>query len=198
MDSSNVRKSNIRKGKVEIKKVEEKSKNCATFSKCKQVWLWLPDPDSVIRRYHGGAEGGEEGYHNRAAKRRFQEGVETLKLKYEATEAKLKEENMHHEDTTEGKKNGLVFTEWWDLSLEDMGFEQVEEFKNCLEDLKIKLVAAREKKKKKEVDNSLPPLPVALQPLPVASSPMQSLSDVSFLNEGFNGYGVWNCVIFQT
>ncbi|XP_061353143.1 MADS-box protein AGL71-like [Gastrolobium bilobum] len=207
---------NIRKGKVEIKKVEEKRKRYVTFSKHKQGLFikvtelsllcqaetalvinsqkgklyacGYPDPDSVMHRYQGGDGGG---YHNRAAKTRFQQGVETLRLKFDATEEKLKEENMHHEKITEGKKNGLVFTEWRDLSIEDMGFEQVEEFKNCLEDLKKKLVAAREKKKKK-VNNSLPPLPVAHLPLPVASSPMQRLSDVSFLNEGFKVYGVWN------
>ncbi|XP_061345324.1 MADS-box protein AGL71-like [Gastrolobium bilobum] len=216
MDSSSVRKPNVRKGKVEIKKVQEKSKRYVTFSKRKQGLFnkvtelsllcqaetaliinsqkgnfyacGYPDPDSVIHRYHSGSEGG--GYHNHAAKRRFQEGVETLRLKYETTESKLKEENMHQEEITEAKKNGLLFTEWWDRSIEDMSFEQVEEFKNCIEDLKMKLVAARGKKKKKKVDNSLPPLPVA-------SSPMQSLSDISFLNEGFDGYGAWNCGDFS-
>ncbi|XP_061353149.1 MADS-box protein AGL71-like [Gastrolobium bilobum] len=150
MDSSSLRKPNVRKGKVEVKKVEEKSKRCVTFSKRKQGLFnkvtelsllcqtetaliinsqkgklyacGYPDPDSVIHRYHD--RSGRGGYHNRAAKRRFQESVETLRLKYEATESKLKEENMHHEKITEAKKNSLLFTEWWDLSIEDMSFEQ--------------------------------------------------------------------------
>ncbi|XP_061353140.1 MADS-box transcription factor 6-like [Gastrolobium bilobum] len=171
MDSSSVRKSNIRKGKVEIKKVEEKSKRYVTFSKCKQGLFNKVTELSLLCQAETALV------------------INSQKGKLYACGYPDSDFVIHYYHGGGGGYHNCAAKKASkkDLSIEDISFEQVEKSKNCIEDLKMKLVSVREKKK---VDNSLPPLPVALPPLPVASSPMQRLSNVSFLNEGFNGYGV--------
>lgn len=99
------------------------------------------------------------------------------RVQYEAIQNQLKEEKKNLQATTEAQKGTIdgssssSFPCWWDQPIEEMGLECLEDFKTCMEHLRLNLVTALEGKR----INSLPPLPLAVAPPPPQALPEWSL-----------------------
>ncbi|KAL2336352.1 hypothetical protein Fmac_010798 [Flemingia macrophylla] len=107
------------------------------------------DFDAVLRRYlHGGPPP--------TCKKEQEEAIETLRVEYETIQNHLKEETKRLQEIVESKKSassfgfgfgfGFGFDPWWNHSIEDMSLENVQEFKNSLESLRLNLVASAQEK----------------------------------------------------
>ncbi|KAK7349339.1 hypothetical protein VNO77_06635 [Canavalia gladiata] len=181
---NSVTKPNTGRRKIEIKKVEQKSRRHVTFSKrklglfnkltelsilCQSETALIvtsqngklyscgyPDADAVIGRYLTG--GGPQ----RGTKKKQQEAIEVLRVEYEATQNQLKEEKKRLQEIKEAQESNSGFPSWWNHTIEEMGLDNLEQFKTSLELLKLNLVAAVQKDK----FNSLPPMPLAIFPPP--------------------------------
>ncbi|KAK7389699.1 hypothetical protein VNO78_24962 [Psophocarpus tetragonolobus] len=136
-----------------------------------------PNADAVIRRY---LDGGQP----QPVDRKQQEAVETLRLEYEASQKQLKEAQKRFEEVKETHKDNanLWLSSWWNLPIESMGLENLEEFRTSLEALKINLVGAHQEKR--YLLNSVPPMPSIniipstpmVTPIPPPQFPNMSIS----------------------
>jgi hypothetical protein len=205
------------KGKIEIKKVEEKNKRHVTFTKRKlglfnkvtelsilcQVDTALiitspngkhyvcgyPNPDTVVQRFLGAPK--QHVVSNQ--QQQEEESIEALRLQYEATHNQLKQEKKLLKEITEAQKINPSFPSWWNLSIDDMDLESLQNFKTCLENLRLNLVGARETKKyfhAEPTPNQIANLPwPQLQgeynaSIPLATVPqMPQLSNLPYLGE---------------
>ncbi|KAK7310810.1 hypothetical protein RJT34_08553 [Clitoria ternatea] len=158
-----------RRQKIEMKKVEQRSKRHVTFSKRKlglfnkltelsilchaETALIIispngnlysagyPDADTVLRRYITGG--------SPSTTMMDLQSLETFRLEYEATQNEANQEKKRLQEMKEEQKDGdkCSFPCWWNQSVEEIdNSEDVEQFKVCLESLKINLVAAVEQK----------------------------------------------------
>ncbi|KAK7389698.1 hypothetical protein VNO78_24961 [Psophocarpus tetragonolobus] len=185
--------SGVRRGKTVIKEVEQINRRYVTFSKrklglfnkltelsilCnvesaliitsqngKHYSCGYPDVDTVIGRYLGG---GPPQRRNPVSKKE----VEKLRVEYEALQIQLKEEQKRLQDTKERQKGSFWSPPWWNVPTEDMGLENLLEFKNSLELLKYNLVGALQEKDINSVPSStmLPPPPIT-PPAPAPAFP---------------------------
>jgi hypothetical protein len=165
-------KSNTRKRKIgEIKKLEDPNKFAMSFSKCK-IGLFnkltelsilckaktalivispdkelyacgYPNCDAVIQQFLTGKDTVED-----SEKKKQDEIVENLRLEYEATEDKLKEEEKNLKAIIDAKsKSDSIFPCWWGDSIDDMDLESLEEFTASLQNLRLNLSSAIDQKK---------------------------------------------------
>lgn len=180
-------KSNKRKRKFEIKKVEEPNKLHLTFLKRKQGLFnkvtelsllceaktalivsspngdfyacGYPTPDTVTQRFLNPF--------SRKKEKEKKVEIEDIKVKYEEIQDQLKEEKKKLQVLTEEhKSSSSSFPSWWNLSIENMNLECLEEFKNSLERLKLNLVTTMEVKR----FSSLESLPLDVSSPPPSSN----------------------------
>ncbi|KAK7294522.1 hypothetical protein RJT34_17411 [Clitoria ternatea] len=167
MASSQLASTSTGKRKIEIKKVELPTKRHVTFSKRKlglfnkvtelsilchaETALIIisqnnklyscgyPNVDHVLHRFMVGGSPTRMAEH---------ESLEALRLEYEATQNQAKEEKKRLKEMKDEQEsnNGGGFPCWWNNSVEEMDLDSVEQFKICLEGMKINLVAALEQK----------------------------------------------------
>ncbi|CAJ1950663.1 unnamed protein product [Sphenostylis stenocarpa] len=189
--ANNGRTANTRRGKIEIKEVEQRNRQCVTFSKrklglCNKLTelsllcnaetaliitsqngnvysCGYPNADAVLRRY---ITGGPPQLCSGANDKEKEEFLEKQRLEYESVQEKLKEKQKQLKETKETQKNSFCFPPWWNLPSEDMGLEDLEQFKTSLESLKFNLIEALQEKKLQKNLPSLPPIPYAMVPSP--------------------------------
>ncbi|TKY64206.1 Agamous MADS-box protein AGL62 [Spatholobus suberectus] len=196
--------SSTRRRKIEMKEVEPTNRRYVTFSK-RKLGLFnkltelsllcnvesaliiisqngklyscgYPDAEAVVRRY---LTGGPPQRRNRASKKEQQEFVEKQRLEYEAVQNHLKKEKGRLQAIVEERqKSSLCFPPWWNLSTEDMGLEDLEQFKTSLERLKFNLVGALQEKQLNSVPSMLPASAIV--------SPLQ-FSNMSLLTQRLSG-----------
>ncbi|QCE02332.1 MADS-box transcription factor [Vigna unguiculata] len=170
--TNNGRTSNSRRSKIEMKEVEQRNRRCVTFSKrklglfnkltelsllCRAETALIiisqngnvyscgyPTTDAVLRRYITGASSEQ----CRGARRREQEEfLEKQRLEYESVQDELKEKQKQLKEMKEAQKNSSCFVSWWNLSTDNMGMEDLEQFKISLESLKLNLITVLQEKK---------------------------------------------------
>ncbi|KAK7308567.1 hypothetical protein VNO77_42185 [Canavalia gladiata] len=194
-------KPSTRKRKTEIKKVEQRSKRHVTFSKRKlglfnkltelsilcqsQTALIItsqngklyscgyPDVNAVVRRYLAGGSPQCESI------KKQRELIDTLRLEYETTQNHLQEEKNRLQNIKEAQENRFGFPSWWNQSIDDMDLENLEQFKDSLELLKLSLVAAMQKDKS-----------MSFTPMPVTVVPPPQLPNFSLPNQRFDEHQV--------
>jgi hypothetical protein len=102
-----------------------------------------PNCDAVIQQFLTGKDTMED-----SEKKKQEKIVETLRLEYEATEDKLKEEEKNLKAIIDAKdKSDSIFPCWWGDSIDDMDLESLEEFKSSLQNLRLNLGSAIDQKK---------------------------------------------------
>ncbi|KAK4257982.1 hypothetical protein QN277_007500 [Acacia crassicarpa] len=158
--------------KIEIKKVEESSKRLVTFSKrklglfrkaaelsllCeseiaavvfsqqgKMFSSGYPNPDSVIQRYLSSDTFSSSSSDPAAGE---SSGVSSLRREYEEAMKVLDGEKKSLNAVAEATSgSGSEDGSWWNRSVSEMGLEEVQEFKERLQQLRHNLVAAAEEK----------------------------------------------------
>ncbi|KAI9119829.1 hypothetical protein K1719_009218 [Acacia pycnantha] len=171
--------------KIEIKKMEQTSKRLVTFSKRKlglfrkaaelsllcdsQIAVIVfsqfgkafssgyPDPDAVIRRYLSGTASSSS-FSDPTPVHDLERESAPLRREFEEAMKVLEEEKKFVNAKTgwSGCGHGL----WWNRSVEEMGLEEVVQFKECVEQLRQDVAAAAEEKKKSSwlIDSQSPPV----------------------------------------
>lgn len=200
-------KPNKQKRKIEIKKVEQKNKRHVAFSKRKQGLInkvtelsllcqaktaliittpngkfyacGYPTPDTVIQDFLAGENPFSPNQQEKQEDEKV--AIETLRFRYEALQDQLKEEKKKLQALTKAHNSGSCSSSWWNLSIEDMSFEDLDLFKTSLEHLKLNIVTAMEAK----IFSSLEPLPLAVSPSPPRLSSYSLLSE-EFLEQQVN------------
>ncbi|KAK7256917.1 hypothetical protein RIF29_30495 [Crotalaria pallida] len=155
-----------------------------------------PSPDAVIRRFMANAA--SPAAQRRGKNKEQQETVETLRLEYEATINKLKEEKENLRKIQEREKGGLDldFAPWWNLDIKKMGLEDLEHFMDSLETLKLNLVATTEAKKFNSMPDNMmmPPQIIDQRPTMFSNSSLilnNSTNSNGFFNNGGH-HQAWN------
>jgi len=164
--ANNGRTPNPRRGKIEIKEAEQRNRLCVTFSKrklglfnkltelsilCKAETALIitsqsgkvyscgyPNADTVLRR---NITGGPSQHCGGSSEKEQEKFLEKHMMEYESVQEKLKEKQKQLKEMKMAEKNSPCFPPWWNLSTENMGLEDLEQFKNYLESLKLNLIA---------------------------------------------------------
>jgi len=93
------------------------------------------------------------------------------------------------------EKNSPCFPPWWNLSTENMGLEDLEQFKNSLESLKLNLIATLQEKTPQNL-HSDPPMPYNMVPPP--QPPNVSTMTPLFEENQVENYGISGFVSSET
>ncbi|KAK7368449.1 hypothetical protein VNO80_10475 [Phaseolus coccineus] len=160
---NNGRTPNLKRGKIEIKEVEQRNRftffnrKLGLFHKLTELSLLCkaetaliitsqngnvyscgyPNTDAILRRY---VNGGLYQHCSGASDKEQEKFLEKLRLEYENVQDKLKEKQKLLKEMKGAEKNRSSFPPWWNLSTQDMGLEDLEEFKTSLESLKLNLI----------------------------------------------------------
>ncbi|XP_027906514.1 MADS-box protein AGL42-like [Vigna unguiculata] len=160
-----------RRREIEIKEVEQRNRRCVTFSKrklglfnkltelsllCRVETAYIitsqngnvyscgyPTTAAVLHRY---VTGRVYQQCRVTSEHEHEEFLEKQRLEYENVQNKLKEKQKQLKELKEAQNISSCFGCRWNLSHENMGLEDLEEFKCSLESLKLNLITVLQEK----------------------------------------------------